>query len=359
MITPIGNRVPRLFFVDEGEEPYYFKEELILPDGYFKKPDFPEDGDADGYEHNKDTILYCARMSVKIAPHRPMSGRIIATSRLAELLGIEDMVAKARAAELIYNGERLKGTKIPPIGGANFTQLKMLPDLKGYRPRYTPEAVRQLTILTVFDYVCGQIDRHSKNIKLFLDIDLDNIKPAAPGADGFKITGVCAIDHDLSFGELRFSNIKKRVSAGLCICPVLMGEMQYPAVDMDFCGRLFSVDRKTFEEALGDLLSEAEIDCCFDRIEGLKYAIDLEEKREKSLRAKGADFFPRLIREPRQYNEYLRLMEENAGRKNPDADFRFSRRPTYLKLDILRQLPLPGGDMQTEQAAWQAWNGIE
>jgi hypothetical protein len=36
-------------------------------------------------------------------------------------------------------------------------------------------------------------------------------------------------------------------------------------------------------------------------------------------------------------------MTENAKSEKPDADFRFSARPTYLKPEFLRGDPLPGG----------------
>ena len=71
-------------------------------------------------------------------------------------------------------------------------------------------------------------------------------------------------------------------------------------------------------------------------------AVERQQEKEEELRTKGEDYFPRLLWKTEEYNEFLRHMEENAGRENPDADFRFNNRPTYLLRDILNHKPYEG-----------------
>ena len=345
MIQAIGDRAAGLYFVNEKDEAYYFKDDLIVPAG-----DKNEQEDELTYDlsalHRRESMEHCARSSAKIAVGRHFSSRILATSRLADKLGIGDIVAQADKAKLIINGKEHCGTRMKPIGGTIYRNLDRLPELKGYRPYYTTKAVRQLTILAMFDMVCGQIDRHSKNIKLYCDLDLNSIRPLEKGEEGcIRITGVCAIDHDLSFGELRYADIKKCVSKGKCICPELFGEMQYPAVDVDFCDRLLSIDEAAFREDFCDLLTKAETDAFIDRLDGLRQAVLKERAREERNLKDDALAFPRFIKGEDKYVEYLRRMEENAVSDKPDAHIRFSSRPTYLKSEILVHKPLLGRDV--------------
>lgn len=341
-IKQVGERVPRLFFVNDGVEPYYFKEDLVLPEGEFEKPEEPAIGTLYTMEYHYQIIVSCARNSVRIAPHRTLSTRAVATYRLAEQLGISDLVAKTEFAELTYAGERLFGTRMEPVRGVTYSDLKMFSKLKGYRLSYTPKTVRELTILMLFDFVCGQVDRHTKNIKYTLNLDLTNIAEPKAGADEIVLTGVCGIDHDLSFGELSYDMIKERVSAGVCICPEFMGKMQYTAVDMPFFERICGIDEDAFRREFSELLSDGEMDAFFDRRNGLIRAVSRQKEIEDGLRGEQAEFFPRLLYAAEQYEEYLARMEENALRKPPKRTFRFNYHPSYLQPLPLTHEPLSG-----------------
>ena len=334
MIRQRGFRDPKLYFVNEADGHYYFKQELILPESGFTKD---------------DNVIYCARRTARIDAHRSLNARAVATSRLAEQLGIGDLVAKTEFATVTIDGEKKRGIRTAPISGTTHVTMRWYNDLRGYRPYYTPEAVRELTILVCFDFVCGQIDRHVKNIQLKTDVDLQNVPPVAFGEGKINILHVCAIDHDLSFGNLTYRQVRENVTAGLCTCPELLGEMQYPAVDMEFMQKVFSLEEATFKKDYADLLSDAEINAFFDRLEGFRTAVERQQEKEDALRTKGEAFFSRLLWKKEEYIEFLRRMEENAGQKNPDADFRFNNRPTYLLRDILTHKPYEGDTVAEEQ----------
>ena len=335
MIREIGNRYPRLLFCNDGDEPFYFKEDVVIPEVVPKRPEIPEDRDMT-YEEHRDIFLSCAGSSVRIPAKSRVSDRCVATWRLAKLLGIDDMIVPAERAEITFEGKTLTGIKMPPARGAAFSDMKRLDALSGYRFSYTVSAVRQLTILVMFDFLCGQIDRHVKNIKLLTDVDLAEVKPATAENDEIKITGIIAIDNDLSFGQNGYDDIKRRVSAGKCIAPEFMGEMQYTAVDMKFFERVAAVSEDEYKGVLGDLLAESEIAAFFDRLEGLKSAVLRQQKKEQDMAARGEEFFSRFITTDEEYKKYLHLMSEHAKNPGDPWDMRFSHRPTYLRKEILR-----------------------
>ncbi|MCR5098836.1 MAG: hypothetical protein K6B14_07810 [Lachnospiraceae bacterium] len=337
MIAEIGDRFPRLFFCDEGEA-FYFKEDVILPEAIPPKP-VQEIGMS--RQDHRDLFINCVRGSCNIAAGRRISDRVLATVRLSQMLGIEDIVAPAEISEIEFEGERLFGVKIPPISGANTKELDAIPDLKGYSLGYTVDAVRQLTQLVVFDFICAQLDRHSRNIRLKTDIDYDSIVPPAEGRQYFLVLGICAIDHDMSFGEVYYEDIQKRVSKGLCICPELLGQLQYTAVDEAMCKRMFDTTETEYRDALSEYLSEEELLAFFDRIHGLKRVLDNERQREDEMKSRGEEFFSRFISSDEMYAEYLSRMEEGA-KSSHSWDLRFSYHPSYLKKKILLHTPLSG-----------------
>ncbi len=340
MIVKIGNRYPRLFFSDEGD-PFYFKEDVILPEEIPVKPD-----DIDGIlseDIKRDIFIYCERKTVNIEAGRRVSDRILATVRLAEFFGIQNIVAGAKRGQLEFEGERMDGVFIPPIRGANIKVLDMLPDLEGYRMGYTTAAVRQLTRLLLFDFICGQVDRHSRNIRLDTDIDFSDIRPPADGRPWFWVNGICAIDHDMSFGRVSYDDIKKKVSKGLCISPELFGKMQYTAVDEVLCEKILALSQAEYRDVLSGYLSEEEFFFFFDRIEGLRRIVDSERENEEAKKARGEEFFSRFVSSESDYADYLNHMEAAAGEPAENRDPRFSYHPSYLKKKILLHIPLMGG----------------
>ena len=338
MIKVIGNRYPRLIFSDEEDLPFYFKEDVIVPEVI---PDRPQisDGGTMTYEEHRDVFLSCAARSVRIPAGARILDRAVATFKLAKLLGIEDIVIPAVRGSFFYEGCELSGIRMPPAPGVSYSDLNRLPSMEGYRLFYTEKSVRQLTILVMFDFMCGQIDRHSKNVRLILDQDPSDIAPAGPGCDSVFITGICAIDHDMSFGLNGYDDIRKRISAGRCVCPELLGQIQYTAIDAEFYERAMSVSDERYRSELSGLITEEEITAFFDRLYGLKAAVEKCRADEKSLEG---DFFSRFISSDDMYEQYLWHMEDFAMHGGEGSwDMRFSYRPSYLKKYILTHKRIP------------------
>ena len=350
MIKVIGNRYPRLFFSDDGDEPFYFKEDITIPEEIPERPRIP-DGEPMSYEEHRDIFLSCASRSVRVPAGERILDRSVATWQLAELLGIGDIIVPAYRSTFYYEGRELSGIKMPPASGVSYSDLIKLSSLAGYRFSYSVCAVRQLTILVMFDFLCGQIDRHSKNIRLILPAEPSDMPPAAEGADELLIKGICAIDHDMSFGLNGYEDIRKRISAGRCICPEMLGQMQYTAIDEPFYERVAAVSDDEYRRVLSPLITEAEIEAFFDRLGGLKAAVDRCRAEEKKA-SDEAGFFPRFISSDDMYSDYQSRMEDFAfhgGRDN--WDLRFSYRPSYLKKYILTHEMIQGSDSTQNQGA--------
>ena len=339
MIQLVGDRYPRLFFSDEEKEPFYFKEDVIFPEDPPERPNM-EDLHPLSLEERKDLFLNIGRRSVKIEGKRNLSDRVIATVRLSEMLGISDIITPAKKAEFLYEGESILGIKMPAAKGVAFSGLNELPELNGYRLYYTANAARQLTILMMFDFICGQIDRHSKNLKLLTDIDFSDIRPVSEGREDIPVKGIVAIDHDLSFGLNGYDDIKKRVSAGRCISPEILGKVQYTAIDIPFYEKIKEIKEEDFKNKFGDILSEGEIEAFFDRTNGLIKILESERESEEKRSQSGEVFFSRFIETDAEYEENLKHMEDFANNDKDNHNIRFSYRPSYLKKYILSQRKL-------------------
>ena len=99
----------------------------------------------------------------KIETYEDLSKRNVATSRMAKLLGIEDMIAKSDMATVTINGKTMTGTIMEEVKGTIVEDSKTKAAGEETSVKYSPEAFKQLMNLQVFDVICGQVDRHTGN----------------------------------------------------------------------------------------------------------------------------------------------------------------------------------------------------
>ena len=129
---------------------------------------------------------------------------------------------------------------------------------------YTPEAMRQITCLQLFDSICGQIDRHWNNF--FVTYKEENGK--------MVITGFQGIDNDLSFGDLQYSNIRAENMNRL---PAFENEDSFcsmPLLDAKMVETMRVLKKTDLEYYLGDLLESKYIDAMWNRLENMLKVID-------------------------------------------------------------------------------------
>ncbi len=196
-----------------------------------------------------------------------LSRRNVATTRLAPLMGIGDMIAESRTAVIKKDGKLITGNLMEDAGGVDKNTVFM-------KSCYcSPEAEDQLLILQVFDLLCGQIDRHFGNFLYVMDPSPENEN---------RIAGIKCIDNDMSFGRLSFKEVKEGRNR---LRPLSYGALH--ALPPKFKNRILAMDGALMKLILRDLLEPEELDCLEERLEGLKKELKDAEAYYASLSAEG------------------------------------------------------------------------
>jgi hypothetical protein len=201
-----------------------------------------------GTKYNATII---AEMDAGIKAGSNLSRRNVATSRLAAMLGISDMVATSRLAAVKHKGELMEGNVMEEAEDTSDKDIT--------KCTYSMDAVSQLAKLQLFDLVCGQIDRKYGNYT--------NITRKG------KITQIIAIDNDLSFGDLSYDDlIMSRME------PRVLSYQNLAFFPAEFMNKIAGLNPDELRLNLMDLLTKEEIDAVYERIKQLQVAF--RESRE-------------------------------------------------------------------------------
>lgn len=221
----------------------------ILKDGFMK--------------YDKLATRYDTARMAGISAGEDLSKRNVLTSRMAAIMKMPQLVVLSNQA-MLHRGEQKEQTGIvmAKATGREAAALSIEAIKERQMPMvYTPEMIRQIANLQLFDMICGQVDRNFGN--RFYTYEERNGK--------YIVTGVQGIDNDMSFGSLRYEDIKngsqelKRFEKeGVCTLPGL---------DKAMVETLSALRKETLTYCFSDLLEEAQIDALWDRIEGIKNII--------------------------------------------------------------------------------------
>lgn len=214
-----------------------------------------------------------------------MSKRNVATSRVAEILGMGHLVAKSETAEIIDDNNNvfrgnmmesaIKGKSSVEIAaeqqkGEAVDALKKASKGSGYQLKISASGglQRDMCNLQILDCICGQVDRHGSNFII------------SQNAEG-EMTGVQGIDNDASFGlneDNSFARDKARHNRSVVNRET--GTLAMPFIDNEAAQRIESLDGSVFEYILKDLLTDDEIKACITRFEKIKQAIKKTRSEE-------------------------------------------------------------------------------
>lgn len=190
-----------------------------------------------------------------------MSRRNVATSRIAELLGLGKLVAKSRTVEIYDNatGKTIRGNLMDQAEGKDYydqinTKLQQREITSGF--------MRDVTNLQVLDMLCGQVDRHERNMLYKTD-------------NQGRVSGIQAIDNDAAFGmnEDAVSSSKANSDRKDARVFDLSGEMIIPYMDAELAERIENLDEAVVRYVLSDLLKKEEIDKTIFRLNVMKKGI--------------------------------------------------------------------------------------
>ena len=214
-----------------------------------------------------------------------VTNRNVATSRLADLLGVGDLVARSEKVELqdaegggkrtgnlmqVAQGKALTDYYADTYGDEVMAQKNTTTvnpwDITGIdeetvRARTTPEYMESLTSLQVLDNLAGQVDRHGKNV--FVQTD-------AEGRMG-KVQG---IDNDLSFGTLDATGDERGMmgNEGMSILDK-EGNMALPHMNAQLADRILAVRENDLRLTMADVLESKAIDALCKRVSAVQKAI--------------------------------------------------------------------------------------
>ncbi len=251
-----------------------------VKEGEYDDSDFKYVEDALLQAKRNMTLHGIATQDAKIKDGSDISNRNVATSRMAKLLGIEDMVAKSTTMELNYKGKKMTGISMEEAKGESSMDIKKEAAFKNRKARYTPTAFRQLLNLQIFDIICGQVDRNAGNYLCQ--------KVEKQDSNITEITELKAIDNDTCFGDLKYKDIFARGGRGLNRLRNIEDRngINVPYMDKEFADKILALEPKQVDYVLCDILTKKERDAAIDRLKGVQKAIRKRINVENKLKAK-------------------------------------------------------------------------
>ena len=184
-----------------------------------------------------------------------VSNRNVSTSRMAERYGMSDMIAKSETVIIEkQDGTFVKGNSMEEVKGKTMGELMTFAKAEGITLKFSPNAIKQLLQLNVFDMICGQVDRHMNNYIPSFTIT---------GENEYTITSIKGIDNDLAFGS-QFT--KLRAAGRLRTLIDKDGNANIPFLPMDFYNRVMEYSPEMAANDQKDIRSEAEVNALGARI---------------------------------------------------------------------------------------------
>lgn len=197
--------------------------------------------------------------------------RNVATTRMADLLGVERLIAHSEIVEVKIGDRVVKGSFMDYAEGydANSLDIDTVQKLKEVKAWDSPEMLRDSHDLEIFDLICGQNDRHGANAFY---------KVGEMGPDGTRpALGIMGIDNDLSFG----SKVRLDEKGTLMTSGKTEDTQHIRFVSEDLADKIMDLNREKLEYAVGDLISKEQMDALELRTEKMKELIQAQMYKVK------------------------------------------------------------------------------
>ena len=287
-----------------------------------------------------------ATNDARIDSNEEISKRNVATSRMAKILGLEEIVAKSVMTTVTIDGKTMNGIMMEDGGTKTASDAK-----HGLNPEmeeicYSPESFKSLLNLQVLDLICGQIDRHRNNYMAEWESEENPQKSKKTILYYTKFKG---IDNDMSFGNIGYKVIQERGEKGYNRMRniELNGRMSIPYMDYNLAVKILALNPAELDYQMADLLSKNERKALIDRINGVKkvisrqFQIDREQKR--IIEADNGKFLGRFINETedkkawsKAYNSYKNYISNMIDEKGVEFTSKWIKNTTYLNPECIR-----------------------
>ena len=202
-----------------------------------------------------------------------LTKRNAATSRLADLLGVSDLVVKSNQARIDVDGKKMHGVIMEEAKGKDMD--KITDDSNSVQ--YTGDCFRKLINLQIFDTLCAQIDRHQGNFKG---------KYKTYGGSRTVVSDIKGIDNDMSFGTLKFKDLCKKGNDSYFNMTKITdenGNFALPAVEREFALKILALEEEQIRFQMADLLDDDEMNALVDRIKGVKNLLQTTMRQNPDL----------------------------------------------------------------------------
>lgn len=231
--------------------------------------------------HIKSYLI--ANNNVKMDKGSSITDRNVATSRLAELLGVPELIPASRKVKYKdQKGKDHQGILLAEAKGEELFETYNNVQTNNYK--YEDLVFLQMNSLEILDVIASQFDRNNTNI--FVE------------SEGKRITKIRAIDNDMSFGKLTYKDIQKRNNPNYYLNTLedQNGFCKLTAVDKRLYDSLMALTDEMVSYVFADLLSKDELKALQDRIKGVKALL------QRSLEKNPNNFY---IRDPKEDIYYI------------------------------------------------------
>ncbi len=261
------------------------------------------------YHEANQHLITMSSAGINTGENLRLGERNIATSRIARLLGLGDLVVNTEFAEMefVENGEQrtIKGLLMSEAKGKEAYDAQTSLDfndgeilntiLRNGKPAEDPvkelnrfampledismSIQRQMSNLQILDFVTGQIDRHFGNLMV------------TKNADG-KYDKITGIDNDFSFGRAKsvrgaIETDEEYDEQGGAVATfaqnarkiIKNGELDVPHMDIELADRIMQIKKPMIEYCLIDLIEPQNIEACWKRVAALQRAITASKSK--------------------------------------------------------------------------------
>ncbi len=230
------------------------------------------------YLHNLSHII--ARDNVKMDNDSSLTNRNIATRRLAELLGVPELVPATQKVKYHdQNGKPCQGIIMAEAEGDQLfnasTKVYNKPQENDVPSQFDSSVFLQMNTLQILDVIAGQTDRNTSNIIVEGTVaTVDNRR---------HYQQIKAIDNDMCFGKLTYNDIKKRNNSNFFLNTIedKNGFCKLKVVDKRLYDSLMILTDEMVDYVFADLLTKNELKALKDRIKGVKKLLKHSKGKSK------------------------------------------------------------------------------
>ena len=193
-----------------------------------------------------------------ISGGKSLNNRNVATSRMASLLGLQDLFCVSRMATIRQNGKLIRGSVMENAEGEKFYDYAF----HNGKMSFSSEALKEFACVQVMDAICGQVDRHHVNMNAKI------IKG--------EVKTIKCFDNNMSFGTSKYNSFKIHYNNKATGNVVSIGNIKpiedplLMALPISFVNRILNLRSEAVEIILCDVLDQKEINCLWSRITALK-----------------------------------------------------------------------------------------